>query len=79
MEHLLAGPVTVTQIKTMTCRDKDISRVLHYVKHGWPESVDLSLHPYVSRKHELRSLNGCVVWGTRVVVPAAARMPENSR
>jgi len=73
MEHLSAGPVTATQIKTMTRRDKDLSRVLHYVQHGWPESVDSSLHPYASRKQELSSMDGCVLWGTRVVVPTAGR------
>ena len=73
VEHLNCGPVTATQIKTMTRRDKELSRVLHFVQNGWPESVDPALRPYASKKHELSSLDGCVLWGTRVIIPPAGR------
>ena len=39
--------------------------------NGWPGSVDLSLQPYFSKKHDLSSHDGCVLWGTSVVVPLA--------
>ena len=71
LEHLSSGPVTATQIKTMTRQDKVLSRVLYFVQNGWPATVEQTLKPYASRKYELSSLNGCVLWGTRVVVPTA--------
>ena len=49
MEHLSCGPVTATQIKIMTRRDKDLPRVLYYVQNGWPVTVDPPLRPYASR------------------------------
>ena len=73
LEHLSSGPVTATQIKTMTRQDKVLSRVLYFVQNGWPATVEQTLKPYASRKYELSSLNGCVLWGTRVVVPTAGR------
>ena len=73
VEHLNCGPVMATQIKTMTRRDKELSRVLHFAQNGWPESVDPALRPYASKKHELSSLDGCVLWGTRVIIPPAGR------
>ena len=71
LEHLSSGPVTATQIKTMTRQGKVLSRVLYFVQNGWPATVEQTLKPYASRKYELSSLNGCVLWGTRVVVPMA--------
>ena len=65
-EHLVCGPITATQFKMMTCQDRDLSKVLHYVQKGWPAIVEPTLKPYASRKYELSSLDGCVLWGTRV-------------
>ena len=73
LEHLSSRPVTTTQIKTMTHQDKILSRVLYLAQNGWPATVKQTLKPYASRKYELSSLNGCVLWDTRVVVPTAGR------
>ena len=73
LEHLSSGPITATQIKTMTRQDKVLSRVFHFVQNGWPATVEPALTPYASRKYELSSLDGCVLWGTRVVIPTAGR------
>ena len=50
LEHLSSGPVTATQIKTMTCQDKILSRVLFFVQNGWPATVEPTLTPYAYRK-----------------------------
>ena len=71
LEHLSSEPLTATQLKTMTRQDKILSRVLYFVQNGWPATVEPTLTPYTSRKYELCLLNGCVLWGTRVVVPTA--------
>ena len=73
LEHLSSGPITATQIKIMTCQDKVLSKVLYFVQKGWPATVESALKSYASRKYELSSLNGCVLWGTRVVIPTAGR------
>ena len=61
LEHLSSGPVTATQVKTMACQDKVISRVFHFVQNGWPATVEPTIMPYASRKYELSSLDGCVL------------------
>ena len=57
----------------MTRQDKVLSKVLYFVLKGWPATVEPALTPYASRKYELSSLDGCVLWSTRVVIPTAGR------
>ena len=73
MEHISTGSLTATQIKSLTHRDPVLPRVHAYVLRGWPTSVDLSLNPYSSRRHELSVCNGCVLWGNCVIIPKAGR------
>ena len=35
--------------------------------------VELALMSYAPRKYKLSLLDGCVLWGTRVVIPTAGR------
>ena len=45
------------------------------MQQGWPEKVDQDeLRPYFTRRNELSSQNGCVLWGSRLVVPPAGRV-----
>ncbi|KAK7095401.1 hypothetical protein V1264_006813 [Littorina saxatilis] len=70
MEQIETMPVTAKQISQWTSRDPVLSRVKDYVLKGWPESnQDKRLQPYFVRRTELSVLDGCVLWGTRVVVP----------
>jgi len=74
MEHLSLGPLTATQIKTMTCKDPTLSRVYLYILHGWPHTTDDHiLQSYLSRRKELSIFDGCILWGNQVVIPTAGR------
>ena len=45
-----------------------------HVLHGWPPPTnDQSLQPYSSKQNVLSITDGCVLWGNRVVIPAAGR------
>ena len=45
-----------------------------FVLYGWPEEMDEPpICPYYYRHLELLVLNGCVLWGSRVVVPDKGR------
>ena len=68
-EHLDESPITAADIRTWTSRDPKLSRVLQYVQYGWPNNGDSELEPYSSRRLELSSYEGCLMWGTRVVIP----------
>ena len=73
MEHTSTGPLSAAQVKTMTQRDPVLSRVYSYLLRGWPNTVDPSLNPYSSCRHELSVCNGCILWGNRVIIPKAGR------
>ena len=72
-EHLLESPVTANDIKVWTQRDQKLARVLEYIQHGWPSEGDPELEPYSSRRLELSSYEGCILWRTRVVIPPPGR------
>ncbi len=76
MEHLTASRFPAQQIKTLTDRDPVLSRVKKFVLQGWPpQSSELSedLLPYTRRKTELSVQDGCLLWGSRVIVPPSVR------
>ena len=72
-EHLDDSPVTAADIRVWTKRDKLLSRVLQNTQCGWPSDGDPSLEPFSSRRLELSSYDGCILWGTRIVVPPQGR------
>ena len=75
MEHLTTTPVSARQIKHCTERDPLLSKVKRYVQQGWPEVMqdDSDVRPYERRRCELSLHDGCVLWGTRVVIPPSLR------
>lgn len=66
-------PVTAKQIARETRKDPVFSRVLEFAMQGWPEEVEDSLKPFSSRKEEISIEEGCLLWGTRVLVPEKFR------
>ena len=74
MNHLSENLVTSSQIKVWTDKDPILSRVHHFILHGWPISItDTLLQPYFQQNSELSAVNGCVLWGARVVIPLPGR------
>ena len=69
LQHLDESPVTVNDICKWTKRDPLLAQVLQFVEQGWPHKFDSSLAPYSSRSTELLVLDGCILWGARVVIP----------
>jgi len=44
------------------------------IQHGsWPNKRDESLLPYYNRRNELTVVDGCLLWGSRVVIPQVFR------
>ena len=74
MNHLTNTVVTDSDIKAWTEKDPVLSRVHHSILHGWPTaSTDRLLQPYLNKKDELSAVDGCVLWGARVVIPPTAQ------
>ena len=70
LDHLANSLTTVNDIRLWTRRDPVLAQVLQFIEWGWPQNLDSSFSPYLSRKTELSVLDGCILWGSRVVIPA---------
>ena len=56
-----------------TATDPLLSKVLFYLDYGWPMSVDGDLKLFSQRKDELSVEKGCVLWGSRLIIPKEGR------
>lgn len=66
--------VTAKQFKHWTEKDPLLSRVRRLVSGGWNVQIpNTDLQPFHNRRHELSSIDGCILWGSRVVVPQEGR------
>lgn len=66
-------PVSATQIAHETRTDVLLSKVLQYVRAGWPTAVEGELQSYFNKKLELSVEQDCLLWGCRVIVPPKHR------
>lgn len=73
MEVLDSTLVTATRIKSWTEKDPILSQVKDMILHGWQLTTTAELSPFHTRQHELSVHDGCILWGSRVVVPPAGR------
>ena len=74
MAHISTNIVTSEQIKRWTAKDPILSRVQHFILSGWPHSnLDSALQPYFHCKDELSVVDGCILRGSRVVIPPPGR------
>ena len=63
-------PITQKEINHATRVDPVLSRVLEFVKNGWPQYVeDLRLKPFFHCRYELSIEQDCLLWEIRVVIP----------
>ena len=46
---------------------------MNFVKTDWPHNVDSESAYFIRRKDELSVEQGCLLWGSRVAIPAAGR------
>ena len=72
-EHLADSPVTANDIRRWTKSDKKLFRVLQYVLQGWPTEGEEEFEPYSSWRLELSAFEGCILWGSRIVIPPPGR------
>jgi transposase InsO family protein len=66
-------PITAKQIAHATRNDPVMSRILHFLRTGWPDQVATEWSQFHRRRTELSIEEDCVLWGTRVVVPEKYR------
>ena len=77
VNFLESSPVSSADIREHTRKDPKLAKVMRFCEIGWTTnaktSQDSDLTPYVRRRDELSIQDGCVLWGSRVVVPPKLR------
>ena len=73
LEALNTSPVHAAQIRSWVNKDPLLSRVRENVRRGWQSTTEAAMSPYQSRARELSVQDGCLLWGSRVVVPPQGR------
>ena len=74
IHKLSTSIVTAETICKWTDNDPVLSRVRRLVLHGWTIShPDPQLLPFHSRWRELSVVDGCNLWGSRVIVPSVGQ------
>ena len=68
-------PITTEDIRADTAADTLMSTVYKYTGNGWPAKTvnNVDLVHYSRRKDELSLQDGCLLWGTRVIIPPKLR------
>lgn len=69
LDRAYPDALSATAIARMTTRDPVISQVVHAVLTGTPLPVGGDYVPFAARYNELSLHEGCLLWGSRVVVP----------
>ena len=72
-ETLNNSSLTAPEIRTLTDKDPLLSRVRNNVLRGWHDTDQPAMQPYQSRSSELSVQDGCMLWGSRVVIPPRSR------
>ena len=70
LHHLADSLTTVDDIRSWIRRDPVLAQVLQFIERGWPQNLDSSFSPYLSRKTEFSVFDGCILWGSRVIILA---------
>ncbi|RLJ22795.1 hypothetical protein DJ031_00245, partial [bacterium endosymbiont of Escarpia laminata] len=74
MQFMDMLPVTVADIRRETARDPILSQVFIRTRDGFPQQeVNDLLKPYTQRRDELSINDGCLMWGTRVIISSRYR------
>ena len=73
MEKLQSSPVTAAQIRSWTDRDPILSQVRHMLLKGWRDLGRKEFRPSHQRREEMSVQDGCVLVGSRVIIPSVRR------
>ena len=63
------SPATAQQIRQWTDKDPLLSRVRTLVLQGWRDGEEEEMRLFNRRSEELSVQDGCVLWGSRVIIP----------
>ena len=70
VSQLQSLPVTCKNVRQATKNDPCLSKVLRYMRDGWPSHIPSDLKPFYNRKDQISIESDCLLWGIRVIVPS---------
>ena len=74
INHLSTTTANTANVRDWTNKDPVLSKVKRFLLSGWSEQqLGEDFKPYTQRKSELSLDDGCILWGTRVVIPPQGR------
>lgn len=74
VDHLSTTTISCSNIKAWTDSDPVLSKVRRYIQTGWVDGEQgEEFKPVRKRQKELSVLDGCLLWGSRVIVPPQGR------
>ena len=68
--------INFSSVSRLSRLDSVLSKVLKFVLEGWPSRLTKyqeDIRPYFERRTELSTEQGCVLWGSRIIVPEKLR------
>lgn len=72
--HLESTRISSSEVSQWTEKDRLLSRVKRFVTSGWPSvKLDREFQPYLSRQLEISLFDGCLLWGSRLIIPPPGR------
>ncbi|XP_022799773.1 uncharacterized protein K02A2.6-like [Stylophora pistillata] len=65
-------PINAKRLREDAARDPVLSRVIHFTLCGWPDKSEVpdNLKSYFAKRNDFTMEDGCLLRGTRVVIPA---------
>lgn len=57
------------EVAKLTLKDPKLSKILYWIKNGWPNKTESELKVYWQKREELSTFRNCILWGNRVVLP----------
>ena len=76
MMELVNSPVSEIEVREETRKDPLLLSVLSKILTGWEDSnsaLGNQLAPFKTKRSELTTEGGCVLWGSRVIIPKTLR------
>lgn len=72
-----AIPIKIKQLRVSCERDSTVTNVIKYTRYGWAvhsaAGLEAEYKPYFDKRLELSVDDGCLLWGSRFVIPNILR------
>lgn len=69
LEGVTRNPVTGEEVAVETDKDKTLKLIKLWLNTAWPEKIEKKYQAFWLKRNEMSIENGCLLWGSRVVIP----------